>query len=162
MERMRYQSVNRMKFIAIIFAITLSACVGTKHTAVGNVKAKVPKYRKFETFNNDTVAYLMYNIKERKDRYIGKPIKSVLKDLEINPIRFSPQNYIADIKKCYEGIIILRKNKKFTYIYIDWKPELSYDTIEAINKKYNRHWSEELEKYIGNRIITNIGVNGDM
>lgn len=157
MERMKYQNVNKIVIVAMLFAIVMSACVGVKHTT-DNVKPKVPKYRMLETFNNDTVAYLMYNFENRKEKYIGKTIKSMLKDLEVEPMDFLPYEYRADIKKCFEGTMHIRWDKKITYIYIYWKEELSYDTLENINKRHNRRWSKELENYIGNQIVTKIGV----
>lgn len=102
-------------------------------------------YKSLSSFNNDTVAYLVYNFETRADFYKGKTIDVVLKDLRI-PIIFyrynytprGPQNHLnlffnsnTDITSESSYRIYISSNTKYLD-YVPWDGKWTTNIYESI------------------------------
>ena len=101
----------------IYFALTIIlviSCISTKTTT--NNKNSVPKYVGFNKFNKDTAAYIKQNFEARKQYYIGKEFKVLLKDLEL-PIKHAnihSMYYKYKGKSCSsEGVFYFYDREKY-------------------------------------------------
>lgn len=87
----------------IIFVLLLTAFA---------FNAKAQEYKPLVEFETDTIAYLQYNFIDRKDEYIGQPLRKLVADYEVLPFRLNPKETYpfapeANGKSFIYGVVIL-------------------------------------------------------
>ena len=89
------QNVHNMKKLIILFYL-----VFISFTALAQTKP----YRHYAEFSGDIAAYLKYNFEDRGNLYQNKTIEELLKNVELNPIGYSP--VLAELKADGQTYII--------------------------------------------------------
>jgi hypothetical protein len=106
-------------YLVLIFTVTLASC-GTFQKS--NPSAGKAQYISLAKTGNDTTLYVQHNFINGKSKYIGKPLRVLLEDLEIPIV-----SYILDppVQKVFKG--------PWTYSLIALSP---YTQQEA-SKRFN-------------------------
>ncbi|MDR2148658.1 MAG: hypothetical protein LBE91_19630 [Tannerella sp.] len=112
-------------------------------------------FKNDKVFNNDTVAYLVYNFKTRADFYKGKTVDEVLKDIRV-PVAF------------YQISVILRPigNRALRlYFNSDTKSDSSYYLYIISYTNYPKdptlieEWSAEIYELLKSNKVESVGVS---
>lgn len=139
-----------------------------------------PNYKSFASFSNDSLGYLKENFDDN-EYYIGKTVKTLLDDLEIQVKRadFMPNVwgdkkvdfatlYFETDKVVSRAIVIERRGNSLLKLHVSFEPVDgseydSYDT--SLRKARNNNevnkdtkWDMFDKAFLGNRIITKISV----
>lgn len=141
--------------------ITSSTEIVTKSTY------KNLKYKALKEFKGDTLKYLQTNFLEHQDFYIGKPLNTLLNDLEID-IKAYSNSYSSNLNLS-DGLSlnfytrnqkrIQIKNKKNPLVLtIGWEVYLPQEKIIELLRKNDGRWTEEEKNYYGQSTIKEIGM----
>lgn len=127
-------------------------------TAVVTIKSQTDlPYKSLSSFNNDTVAYLVYNFETRADYYKGKTIDIVLKDIRIPVVFFRIKLILRPIGYRSLGLFFNSNtdiiSKSCYYLYI------SSDTSYPENVPRANKWSEKVYESLRSIKVENIGVS---
>jgi hypothetical protein len=155
------------KYIFIVLVITLSSCGIFQNS---NSKGDQAKYISLAKTGNDTTLYVMHNFINGKAKYIGKPLKELLKDLEIpivsyrldvpvqnefkgpwtyGSIKLSPYT-IKEASKRFDA------NEKPVSILISWPERLLDAPLDSVYDMTKGKWTEASINFFQNTIIGDI------
>ena len=147
-------------------AVTVVACQ-TQKKAISDNKEYVP----YAKFKNDTLNYLKANFEENKNFYIGKPVKTILDDLEI-PVLTSRRSgsmkdrNISELSLIFISWVELDKRTEHD-LYIYFQESIPFSELDVLIKdkreKYDdpvarMAWTELDAEFYGSRIIKDIQV----
>ena len=143
--------------IILLCSILLVSCATSKHISAVN-----PNYRNLKSFHKDTIAYFQYNFIDNQDKYIGKSVEEVLKDLEIPIVHFVPlaperRNKSNGVSLSYYsqgvGNIKAQNGEKFCELIVVFDHDVVYDDLSTIKKKYGDGLTPELRDYLGKQTV---------
>jgi len=150
--------MKKKQFIIILFFISTYCCAQKDSSKQSNSIF-------IHHFKSDTAKYIQYII-ANKERYIGKNLIVLLRELELNILsytysgNFSNKNYSNWITLWfYEGkkISYLRNlNQKPTNLIIIWKEPLSSKKDNQILKNSKGNWTQEAKDYYSWPIVKDI------
>ncbi len=110
---------------------------------------------------SDTTDYLYHNFVVHKDKYVGKPFETLMKDLrlEIHSITFVPiyyhRRYCEEIRLNFKNPYIVKDGVKYNIIVL-FADKFEFNDLWAICKKDSLIWSKNQYKFLKNRAIKNI------
>ena len=140
-------------FFSLLFSLSV---MGQKDNKVSEDQNK--SYVPFIKYNGDTLAYLLHNFYHNKEKYIGKDLNTLLRDLEI-PITSYGSGY-PDAQWGLGTYSVLYLNsspqKKPLIIIINWTQTLKYDSVNALLYKSKGKWKDDFREYYGKQIIEDI------
>ena len=161
-------------FIKKMIAIVLFA------TSISLFANDNPDYKPWKSFNNDSISYLKENF-DNSEYYVGKPLKCLLDDLEIQVkcSDFGP-DFLGDLK-VYDAIlyfdednvvsktiVVDKKVKALIKMHVFFEPidNGEYGIYESILRKARKNnevnndteWELFEKAFLENRIITKISV----
>ena len=124
------------------------------------------KYIPLIEFKGDTLKYVRYNFIKNKQKYIGKDLNTLLKDVEI-PIKsymntdsfIDPTIMVGVILNFYsfkEASLRKEGPNKPVNIIIRWSPPLPRNIVDNLFKISKTEWTEAVSKYFGKQIIGDI------
>jgi hypothetical protein len=169
-----------MKKIVLFICIVLAACSSRKEKSgikppqfgyhrdtLHRDPSKIPPYKHLAKFKGDTLKYTLKSFYDRRDYYIGKPLDSLLKDLEAPVKTFD--RYTGRYVNQTVGISLIlddartdseKFNKKIASptIFIDWKTPMKTDEISHLWRRSNRQWTDEVREYFRGKIVGDIVV----
>ncbi len=152
-----------MKKLIILLAIAINviACHTQKKAISGN-----KNYISYSKFNNDTLKYLKTNFENNKAFYIGKTIKTLVDDSEINVLSLSPLVPKKDQKVYGVSLFFVNNNEKSDKIYeggglyciiVNFQEGIS--GAEVFSKENSTGvWNPSGASFYGERIIKDIEV----
>lgn len=164
-----------MKKLLFILFTVLIACKSkqeinsiTKQDVLITTKSKNPNYKELKDFQGDTLKYLQTNFLEHKDMYIGKPLDSLLNNLEIDikaysntynskNLNLSP-DLILSFYSRYEEKIKIKNKKNPLVLTVQWEVALPQDKIIELARKNGGKWTVEEKNYYGQNTIKEIGM----
>ena len=148
--------------------------------SIASIANQNPNYRNFESYEKDSVQYLKENF-QNNDFYIGKTVKTLLDDLEIQVkcSDFGP-DFFGDLK-VYDAIlyfdednvvsktiVVDKKVKALIKMHVFFEPidNGEYGIYESILRKARKNnevnndteWELFEKAFLENRIITKISV----
>lgn len=157
-----------------VLLLTIS-CATQRRLKEEEASLGVPHYKSLRALKKDSAQYLKYNFMDRKQFYVGKEVRVLLKDLEMKVKDVS----LANMMYKYEG-----KGRYYdaSFSFYDWNtyqaivdekdfipilivnfaaPYLEIYPIDSLSVKYERDgslqfWNPESEKIIGKQIIRDI------
>jgi hypothetical protein len=148
-----------------LVALLFIACSYKKHASSVN-SLKTGKYTKLKHFEGDTLQYVTRNFVNRKDKYIGKKLKELLKDVEIPILSFVYGSSIRGLGKIpslilyfYPDSEISRKRDQYekpSSIIIKWRVGLPADKVVKLGRKNKGKWDPEAMDYYGEQIIGDV------
>lgn len=151
------------KSYILIVIIFLTACKLSKEPS--GTRGRMG-YTSLSKSNSDTLGYIQKNFIDNKQKYTGKDLNTLLRDLEI-PVK----SYLWDIS--YETPSLTpsislhfhsrdqvskkldRPDKPFNLIII-WKPGLPQDTVLKMVRANKSTWTKTEADYFGKQIIGDI------
>jgi len=175
--------IKAMKYLSLILLLFVLACGSRNPKSIPPPKfryykrdtlhrdpSKIPQYKPFSKFKGDTLKYNLNNIYKRRDFYIGKPLDSLLKDLEMPVVYFSFTSFTNGRYKnqttsinMYQDPPRVRENKMeqgipSPTINVYWATPLKTDEVIALSRRGKGMWTEEARAYFGKSIIGDIDV----
>jgi hypothetical protein len=154
-----------MKFLLSISIVLLavSSCSAQKTGAQSVPRMPVAQ----KCFQGDTVQYVQNCIMNHKDRYIGKPLDSLLSELEIPFASFMnnvPHNNTAIVDRStlsfYNpgttiGRIGMRKPKTVLLIFF-WDKPIPSQVAHDFTRESMGNWTAPVKEYYGKQVIKDI------
>jgi hypothetical protein len=154
-----------MKFLLsiCIVLLTVSSCSAQK-TAVQPVPG-IPVAPK--CFQGDTLQYVQNCIMNHKDRYIGKPLDSLLRELEIpfsSIMNSVPHNNTAIVDRSILSfynppttrIRVGNRTPKTVLLNFIWEKPMPSQVVFDLEKQSKFNWEGPLKEYIGKQVIKDI------
>jgi hypothetical protein len=129
-----------MKKIILLFAmciaIILASCAVQKPASGNRV------YKPLKEFNKDTLAYLKYNFEEHADFYKGKPIATIVNDLEVRMRNYVPgfahMNKSGQIFDCTLELGVFDKQVVYAELDLD-QPILEKDVVKMLAETHKAY-----------------------
>lgn len=166
--------INRIALLIVTFVgIFLFSCKSSKtyHTATykNHITDTILDSNRLSFYKGDTLSYINY-ITKNQGKYIGKPLSSLLSDLDIpiNTFYYSPNpnnryritNLILETKPFNIPPRIINGVNQDFEIGIGWQTYIPTDSVNAIvsdNGAPNYYkWSKKAQQYFGKQIIGNL------
>jgi hypothetical protein len=160
----------------ISIAVLFFACSSKRHASSVN-SMKTGKYTKLKHFDGDTLQYVTRNFVNRKDKYIGKKLKELLKDVELPILYYNFGSSFRGSKKIpYLSLFFFSKTEVWkkmdepistSNIIIEWSNGgLPEDQVFNLGRRNKGNWDLEAIDYYGDQIIADIltsssGQSGD-
>ena len=155
-----------MKIHLFILLIILSACSELRKSGTSISTNQNNSYVKLLKFKGDTLGYVQHNFIDNKQKYVGKDLNSLLKDIEI-PIKSyitgggMQNNFITThlVLQFYTADDSYRRNFSANNpvdIIITWPVPLSNVSIDSLWVKTKGVWTNDARKYFGNKITQDI------
>lgn len=154
------------KYLIIIFLVIVSYYNTYSQTDTRVSEKKDNPYVALKKYNGDTLGYVQHNFIDNKQKYIGKDLITLLKDVEIPIKSFIPttssskRNIIPDrYLEFYTSIEVSRKMERLdkpVNIIIKWTPSLPKDSVYFLLKKNKGAWTKDELKYFGKQAIGDI------
>lgn len=187
-----------MKKLLILFILTLFSYFLSTANNYSFFDTKLVKvvsdsfensYRPLDTYNGDTAKYIKENFISRKMLFIGKPLDSLMKVIEIKPytyindlVEYPDHNFrpANDPSKSYKVLLYLLKTNtgidniisdglegKFHrhpsntigILTIEWEYPLPRGAVDSIRKSDKQKWGDISEAYFGKQILKEISFN---
>ena len=151
----------------IFFILVIVSTVGAFGQAVSKLSGNQDnKYLALKEFKGDTLKYVQHNFIDNKQKYIGKDLNNLLKDLEI-PIKSYISGYTELDPKIVSDIILqFHTSKKANQmanstikpvdIIIICSPPFKRDSVAALWTKSKGEWLDAERKYFGKQIIGDV------
>lgn len=150
------------KSYIIIMVAFLVACKISKKSEV----AVGGKHIALSKFQSDTLGYIQNNFINNKQKYIGKDLNTLLRDLEI-PVRSytwaisykEPSTTPSITLNFYPKDLVTKKlnrSDKPVDLIITWKPALPQDTVLKMVRANKSAWTKTEADYYGKQIIGDI------
>ena len=157
-----------MKSLLIpILLLALLSFNSLKNTSEVNDQYKpLKKFKplKDAEIGSDTADYLTYNFITHKEKYIGKPLGTLIKDLRINivgiyfmPIYFD-RAHCENIRINLYSQIHVRKGVEYI-LYIEFKEKFNYKELYQCQYEDNFDWGEKQFLFLKDKIIKNIVIS---
>jgi len=155
-----------MKINLIILLIILSACSELKKSGTSISTNQNNSYVKLIKFKGDTLGYVQHNFIDNKQKYVGKDLNTLLKDIEI-PIK----SYMPGVSMLNDFIVTHLVLQFYTVedsysrnfsannpvdIIITWPKPLSKASVDSLSAKTKGVWTNDARKYFGNKITQDI------
>ena len=143
--------------IILLCSILFVSCATSKHISAVN-----SNYRSLKSFHKDTIAYFQYNFIDNQDKYIGKSVDEVLKDLEIPIVHFVPlaperKNKSNGLSLSYydkvTNYVKSQNGEKFCELIVVFDQDVVYDDLSTIKKKFGDGLTPELSDYLGKQTV---------
>ena len=150
-------------FILPLAFLALISCNSLKNTDKTSDKYKPLKKFKQEQgaeLGSDTANYITYNFIDRKEKYIGKPFRTLIKDLKIPIIStyFTPIYF--DRAFCEEiqiNFFIPEAKKGIRYfLYVQFRDKFNYRELDLLNRNDNYIWSDSQFNYLKDKLIKDL------
>ena len=155
--------MKRLIFIILAIVSTGGAFSQTGIKLSGN---QDNKYLALKEFKGDTLKYVQHNFIDNKQKYIGKDLNNLLKDVEI-PIK----SYIPGYSELYPNIVpnlilqfhtskqadeMANSTTKPVDIIIIYSPPLPGDSVAVLLTKSRGEWLDAERRYFGKKIIGDV------
>ena len=120
-------------------------------------------YKPFETFNNDTLAFMDYNFRQRAEYYKGKTVGEVLEDISLPIISFT--RYMRG--RTTICIIVntepVHREFKSNYIRIYLQTPVDSKELNLLRVKngneYSNAWNPKLYEFLKNEKVESVAPN---
>jgi hypothetical protein len=123
-------------------------------------------YEPLEKFKGDTLGYVQHNFIDNKQKYIGKDLNTLLKDVEIPVKSYIPSGSTNQptimpamhLEFYTSNQVTERLNSpdKLVDIIIIWSPPLPYEGVEKMWLNNKGAWTDAERNYYGKQIIGDI------
>jgi hypothetical protein len=154
------------KTLTFILVASLFIACSSKRYASRGTSLKTGKYIRLKRFEGDTLQYVTRNFVNRKDKYIGKKLKELLKDVEL-PIRcylFStsvrePGKILSLSLFLYSRSEVSRRIDQGispSSIIIKWNTPLPEKRVFELVRKNKGEWTAEAVDYYGEQVIGDV------
>lgn len=167
-----------MGLVLMGILFNLYSCKSAKTNKSSNQNSSVDTIgdrNRLSFYKGDTVAYINHVVKNQ-DKYIGKPLSVLLKDLDvpIHTFYYSPNsnnrykitNLILETKPYGAPSQIINGENRDLEIGIGWQTFVPTDSIDAITKANGSpdsyKWSEKAKAYFGKQIVGNLWLRNYM
>jgi hypothetical protein len=166
--------MQKLILMLSVFLLTIS-CATQRRLKEEEARLGVPHYKSLRALKKDSAQYLKSNFMDRKQFYIGKEVRVLLKDLEttVKSVSLSDMFYKYEGKGRYADVALHFYDWETFYEYGDKKdfipvlivnfaaPYLVRDPIDSLSVKYKRDgilqkWNPESQEIIGRQIIRDI------
>ena len=149
----------------IIFAILSSICT-IGQTFVNDFVDQNKNYVALKMYKGDTLRYVQHNFINNKQKYVGKDLNTLLKDIEIPIITYEPgtsmenTNYVPYIYLQFcttdESNRRMFSSNHPVNIIISWPKAFSKAIIDSLWVKTKGDWTIDARKFFGKYLIRDI------
>lgn len=153
------------KFLFILLSILYS------YSAIGQMNIKMsanqnPQYMKLKYFHGDTLSYVQHNFIDNKQKYVGKALNAMLKDIEIPIVSYlegvsMENNFI--VTHIYLQFNTQDQNNHRIFsahnpvdIIITWPEPLSKESVDSLHEKTHGLWNKAAREYFGPKITADV------
>ncbi|HEX6426927.1 MAG TPA: hypothetical protein VF008_04540 [Niastella sp.] len=154
-----------MKLLLSIYIVLLAASSCSAQKTGTQSVPHIPVAQK--CFQGDTLQYVQNCIMNHKDRYIGKPLDTLLSELEIpfgSIMNSVPHNNtaIVDHSTCsfYNALTTIgrigARFPKTVLLSIIWEKPLSSQVAFDLTRESKGNWTAEIKEYFGKQVIKDI------
>ena len=148
-----------MKKLLIPVCLLFAAC------SVNESATQSPKYVTLRKFNGDTAGYIRVNFKENKDRYIGKELGILLKDLQV-PVKsylFAPVPHKDSVHSISLSFYSRNESERrsdgpeeVVNVIPIFQTMLPLKEMLTLARKNKTEWTKEEQRYFEHVIIKDV------
>jgi hypothetical protein len=154
-----------MKLLLSISIVLLAASSCRAQKTGAQAVPRMPVAQK--CFQGDTLQYVQNCIMDHKDRYIGKPLDSLLSDLEIpfgSIMNNVPHNNRAIVDNSTlsfynSATTIGRVGARFpktVLLTFVWEKPIPYQAADDLERQSKGNWTAPVKEYFGKQVIKDI------